>query len=87
MPTREERAYARAVGEAADFTARYPVGTPVRYWPGVRDEGSARLSTIRSAAWALLSGQAIVKVAGYPGGIALSHVEPMPQTHESEGSQ
>lgn len=87
MPTREERAYARAVGEAAAFTAENPIGTPVRYWPGVRDEAQARVSTIRSAAWALLSGQAIVKVAGYPGGIALSHVEPLPKTDESEGQE
>ena len=39
----EERAMTR-------FNERYPVGTPVRYWPGVR-EGEGRESVTRTPAW------------------------------------
>lgn len=51
----------------------YPVGTPVRYWPGLR-EGEGTESTTRSSAW-ILGEDAVVMVVGKSGGIALSHVE------------
>ena len=56
------------------FNAAYPVGTSVRYWPMVR-EGEGRLGETRSVAWTLGSGDVIVKVSGYAGGIILTHVE------------
>lgn len=61
---------------AADWNARYRMGDPVRYWPGVR-EGEGTESRLRSAAWVLGSGEPVVKVDGYAGGIALTHVEPL----------
>lgn len=60
---------------AADvFNQKAPVGTPVTYWPGER-KGPGRESRTRSKAWVMASGQAVVSVEGYPGGIALTHVK------------
>ena len=64
----------RASMSAAEFNRRYPVGTAVRYWPWVRD-GAGRESATRTPAWELGSGQAVVSVDGYSGGIHLAHVE------------
>jgi hypothetical protein len=57
------------------FNEAHPVGTPVLYWPGAR-EGAwpGRESVTRSQA-RLLCGTPCVWVEGYPGGIALTHVE------------
>ncbi len=54
----------------------HPQGTWVRYWPGARDE-VGRLGRLRSVWWATSSGQIVVKVTGYVGGIAEAHVEPL----------
>jgi hypothetical protein len=74
--TRAQRDYAEADAKAKAFTAANPVGTLVRFWPGVR-AGEGRESAIRSDAWALLSGHVIVCVEAYPGGIDIGHVEPI----------
>ena len=55
------------------FNRLCPIGTPVIYWPGVR-EGEGRASVTRSAAWLLGGHSPVVMVEGYAGGIALSHV-------------
>ena len=59
---------------AEEFNEQHPVGTPVRYWPGVR-RGEGRESVTRSIAWELSHGTPLVSVEGYAGGIALTHVE------------
>lgn len=51
----------------------HPVGTEIVYWPGLL-EGPGMLSVVRSEAWIMPSGHAVAKVAGYPGGIALTHI-------------
>ena len=61
------------MSEAADFNAINPVGTEVVFWPGTR-EGNGRRSRTRTPAWVMASGDAVVSVEGYPGGIALTHV-------------
>lgn len=48
--------------------------TPVYAWPGARPEGRRLTTRTRSAAW-IVCGTACVAVDGYPGGIALSHIE------------
>jgi hypothetical protein len=58
------------------FNARHAVGTPVRYWTGVR-EGDGELSATRSHAQLLSGHTAVVWVDGHPACIALSHVEPV----------
>lgn len=58
-----------------EFNAAHPIGTPVTFWPGAR-EGAGTASTTRSKAFTLGSGDAVVMVEGYPGGIALTHVQP-----------
>lgn len=50
-----------------------PIGTPVTYWPGVR-EGSGVPSFTRSNVWTVC-GAPVVLVNGYAGGIALTHIE------------
>lgn len=61
------------------FNRTTPVGTAVTYWPGFR-EGDGRPSCTRTPAW-LVSGVPCVSVEGYPGGIALTHVEVTEQSH------
>lgn len=62
-----------ADADVAAWNATHPVGTPVRFWPGVR-EGEGRPSRTRSVAWAP-GHTPMVLVDGYTGGICLSHVE------------
>jgi hypothetical protein len=72
--TRRRDAKAQQLVDARDtWNARHPIGTPVRYWPGVR-EGDGREGVTRSEAW-LVCGHASVLVSTYTGGIALTHVE------------
>lgn len=60
---------------ADDWNERYPIGTPVHAWPGTRDEEPMATQT-RTPTWALGHGEPVVSVDGYPGGIALDHIEP-----------
>lgn len=61
--------------DAADqWNLQHRIGTPVLYWPGLR-VGEGRRSVTRSKAWVLDSGSAVVKVEGYAGGVALTHIE------------
>jgi hypothetical protein len=67
---------------ADEFNARHPVGTPVTAYPDVRPVGRfagwdcTRLVTVtRTPAWELGDGTPVVSVEGYPGGIALTHVD------------
>ncbi|MFB7672901.1 hypothetical protein ACFC26_15985 [Kitasatospora purpeofusca] len=69
---------------AAEWNARYPVGTPVTAYPGVRPEYAAsigltdytRLEThTRTPAWTLGDGEPVVSVDGYAGGISLQHID------------
>lgn len=56
---------------------RLPVGTPVLYWPGAR-VGEGRPSVTRTPIWKMGSGTEVVSVDGYPGGIALTHIQTRP---------
>ena len=64
-------------GEVAQFNDLVPVGSPVLYWPGVR-AGEGVASATRSRAWLLGDHTPVVMVEGYSGGIALTHVCPIP---------
>lgn len=63
---------------STEWNERYPIGTPVRAYPGER--GGRHLDTrTRSTAWTLPSlptGTPVVLVDGHAGGIALTHVDP-----------
>lgn len=55
----------------------YPVGTPVRYWSGIR-KGKGVLTKTRAPAWTLSQKPEdahLVCVEGCAGGISLTHVE------------
>ncbi|BBB01015.1 hypothetical protein RVR_8246 [Actinacidiphila reveromycinica] len=71
------------VVDADRWNARNPVGTPVCAYPLARPEHPAftpdmRLTTAtRTPAWRLGHGTSVVAVDGYPGGIALTHIDPI----------
>ncbi|MGW4663216.1 hypothetical protein [Streptosporangium sandarakinum] len=62
---------------ADDWNAAHPIGTPVLAWPGTREFEPLKTHT-RTPAWTLGHGAAVVSVEGYAGGIALTHIEPVP---------
>jgi len=72
------------VMSAADWNARYPVGTPVTAYPGIRPEYAAEIGCTdypqltthtRTPAWELGHGEPVVSVDGYAGGISLDHID------------
>lgn len=69
-----------------EFNDRYPVGTPVEYWPGVR-EGVGRRSRTRSEAQLLSGHTAVVWVEGHGSCIALTHIQPQPVTATAGDNQ
>lgn len=60
---------------AAEWNERYPVGTPVRFFP-VLPGTDFEESKTRSEAWELGHGEPVVKIEGRAGGVCLSHCEP-----------
>lgn len=69
--TDDQRAADRRVH---DWNLANPQGTPVRAWPGTRDQ-EPLLTRTRSSAWVLPSAQPVVFVVGHAGGIHLDHVD------------
>jgi hypothetical protein len=64
-------------GPTADaWNSAYPVGTPVFAWPGTRDDTPLWTRT-RTLAWDLASGHPVAAVDDYPGGILLTHLQPL----------
>lgn len=55
---------------------RLPEGTPVLFWPGAR-VGEGRPSVTSAPIWKVDSGAGVVSVEGHPGGIALTHIQPL----------
>lgn len=58
----------------ATNSGEIPVGTLVRYWPGVR-EGEGKTGRTRSAVGTVGDGTPVVWIEGEAGCIALTHVE------------
>ena len=66
---------------ADEWNDRYPPGTEVWAYPGIRSDAAMRTVT-SSRAWNVGSGTPVVAVSGYPrGGIALTHVDPVEPAH------
>lgn len=61
---------------ADEWNERYPVGTSVDACPGLMASEGGRViyTATRTPAWTLASGEAVVSVMGYAGGIALTHI-------------
>ena len=59
-----------------------PIGAAVLAFPGSRG-GRAIITATRSEPWTLPSGERVVMVEGYAGGIALSHIEVIPTSPEA----
>jgi hypothetical protein len=58
---------------AAEWNAKYPVGTSVAYFP-VKGRMEHTDTKTRSEAWELGGGQAVVLVDDRAGGVAISHL-------------
>lgn len=67
---------------AAYLGEALPIGTPVTYWPGLR-EGDGIKSVTRSNVWDVC-GTPVVMVRGAAGGIALTHIERRDVTPDEE---
>lgn len=61
-----------------DLAEAFAVGTPVLAWTGTRD-ASPRWTKTRSEPWQLGGGHWVVAVEGITGGVALSHIERIPE--------
>lgn len=59
------------------FNAAYPVGTPVRAWPGVKGDHTGTDTKTRSEAYVLSGHTPVVFVEGHSGCIALTHIQPL----------
>lgn len=69
MPSNEQK-------KAEEFNKKYPIGTPVRYWPGAR-HGKGCESKTRTDAQLLGNHTAVVWVENFPACLALSHIAPI----------
>jgi hypothetical protein len=63
---------------ASKFNERFPIGTTVRYWTGVRGQGLGKISKTRTEAQVIGGHTAVVWLEDQTGCVALSHVEPQP---------
>lgn len=70
----DERRKANAYRAADHWTQEHPPGTPVLAWPGTRDV-EPLVTRTRSSAWVMSIDDVVVQVDGYPGGIAITHVD------------
>jgi hypothetical protein len=70
---RKRMSAAKAKQLVDDWNAKHPVGTPVRYWSGLR-QGEGTLSETRERA-SVVGGQPVVWVRGCLSCVALSHVQ------------
>ena len=58
----------------AQFAERFPVGTPVRFYP-VRGLPHYEETTIRSEPWELGNGAIVIKITGRTGGVQIEHIQ------------
>lgn len=58
-----------------EFNDRYPVGTLVRYWRGVKEDAPSGEGPTRYPATVLSGHTAVIWVYGCRGCVALSHIE------------
>jgi hypothetical protein len=65
--------------KASAWNAAHPEGTYVRYWTGAR-EGAGQTGRTRSTARVLGGHTAVVWVTGHGACIALTHVQPEPES-------
>lgn len=58
---------------AEEFSERYPVGSPCRYYP-VAGDSTHKITKIRTPAWVLGHGATVVSVEGVRGGVDINHL-------------
>ena len=64
---------------AADWNARYPIGTPIKL---LEKDGSITKTRTRGIAWSLGDGISAIKVVGRPDGYLLDRIVPDDDRHE-----
>jgi hypothetical protein len=69
---------------AAEWNAKYPVGTSVAYFP-VKGRMEHTDTKTRSEAWELGGGQAVVLVDDRAGGVSIGHLLADKKTKPDEG--
>ena len=62
--------------QVENFNKKNPIGTPVRYWTGMR-EGDGAKSKTRTAAQILQGHTPVVWVEDHGACIALTHIDPI----------
>ena len=68
-PTTEATMQRLAQPSLAKIAARYPIGTPVRYY-SIAGGRTHVVSVIRSEPWALGHGAVVIKIKGVSGGVS-----------------
>lgn len=71
-----KRELAKAEKEAADFNAKYPIGTMVNYWRGLKEGDPTGIGEIYHEA-TVVCYHAVAWIKGCSGCVSLSHVEPV----------
>lgn len=64
--------------DANEFNKKYPVGTPLKYYP-IKGKKNFILSKTRTPAWELGCNTPVVSIDEISGGVALTHIELLPQ--------
>lgn len=59
-----------------EWNEKYPIGTPVRYFPILHLDDFIDAKT-RTEAWPLGHGAAVVSIEGRSGGMGLDHLQPL----------
>lgn len=59
--------------KAAKLTKKYPIGTPVKYFP-IAGLLKFKATEIQSEPWEVC-GEVVVKVAGQSGGVSINHIQ------------
>jgi hypothetical protein len=79
MPVTNRRpSPARVKQQVETFNARKPVGSPVRYWPVMKDRSRFRDTQTRSEAFVSESGHAVIFLDAIGGTLSLDHVGDIP---------
>jgi hypothetical protein len=61
---------------AEQWNAKYPVGTPIAFFP-IKGRMEHTDTKTCSEAWELGGGQVVVKIEGRAGGVAIQHCLPL----------
>lgn len=67
------KSYAKLVIQVNNWNAKNPIGTPVYYYPTLKDKTPKQTKT-RSTAWIMSCHSAMIMIDGVSGGVSLDHI-------------